>query len=73
MNTAGALAGTLAPAVTGFFVQITGGFQHALLIGSCMVALAACSMWFVVGELKPLPIPDTHPNRRDARSTVVPA
>jgi hypothetical protein len=43
--------------VTGFFLKITGSFQQALLIGSCMVALAACSMWFVVGELKPIPIP----------------
>jgi MFS family permease len=56
MNTAGALAGILAPTVTGFFFKITGSFQHALLIGSCMVVLAACSMWLVVGELKPLPI-----------------
>jgi ACS family glucarate transporter-like MFS transporter len=56
MNTAGALAGILAPAVTGFLVQMTGSFQEALLIGSCMVVLAAFSMWFVVGELKPLSI-----------------
>jgi ACS family glucarate transporter-like MFS transporter len=56
MNTAGALAGVLAPVVTGFFVKLTGSFQQALLIGSCMVALAACSMWFIVGELKPIPI-----------------
>jgi MFS family permease len=56
MNTAGALAGILAPTVTGFLVRVTGGFQQALLIGSCMVVLAAFSMWFVVGELKPIPI-----------------
>ncbi len=56
MNTAGALAGVLAPVVTGFLVQLTGSFQQALLIGSCMVVLAAFSMWFVVGELKPIPI-----------------
>jgi MFS family permease len=56
MNTAGALAGILAPTVTGFFFNLTGSFQHALLIGSGMVVLAACSMWFVVGELKTLPI-----------------
>lgn len=52
MNSAGALAGILAPTVTGFLVQLTGSFQQALLIGSGMVALAAFSMWFVVGELK---------------------
>ncbi len=56
MNTAGALAGTLAPTVTGFLLKVTGSFQQALLIGSCMVVLAAFSMWFVVGELKPIPI-----------------
>ena len=54
MNTAGALAGILAPTVTGLFVKLTGSFQHALLIGSCMVMLAALSMWLVVGELKRL-------------------
>jgi MFS family permease len=56
MNSAGALAGILAPVVTGFLVKITGSFQPALLIGGCMVALAALSMAFVVGELKPLPL-----------------
>lgn len=56
MNTAGALAGILAPTVTGFFVKVTGSFQQALLIGSCMVVMAAFSMWFVVGELKPIQI-----------------
>jgi hypothetical protein len=35
MNTAGALAGVLAPAVAGSFVKIAGSFQQALLIGSC--------------------------------------
>jgi ACS family glucarate transporter-like MFS transporter len=67
MNTAGALAGVLAPVVTGFFVKITGSFEQALLIGSCMVVLAACSMWFIVGELTPIPIPQHHTgsNRSD--------
>jgi ACS family glucarate transporter-like MFS transporter len=56
MNSAGALAGILAPTVTGALVKITGSFQQALLIGSCMVIFAALSMWFVVGELKPIEI-----------------
>jgi MFS family permease len=56
MNTAGALAGILAPTVTGLFVKVTGSFQDALLVGSCMVVLAACAMGFIVGELKPLAI-----------------
>jgi MFS family permease len=54
MNTAGALAGILAPVTTGFLVKVTGGFQEALLTGGCMVALAALSMGFIVSELKPL-------------------
>ena len=54
MNTAGALAGILAPTVTGLLVKFTGNFQQALLIGSCMVVLAALAMWRIVGELKPL-------------------
>lgn len=59
MNTSGALAGILAPIITGFLVKTTGSFQQALLIGSCMVVLAAASMGFVVGELKPAAdIPD---------------
>jgi ACS family glucarate transporter-like MFS transporter len=61
MNSAGALAGILAPVVTGFLVKITGSFQDALLIGSCMVLLAAASMWLVVGELKNLAMPRTAP------------
>jgi nitrate/nitrite transporter NarK len=56
MNTAGGLAGVLAPLVTGFLLKLTGSFQQALLIASCMVVLAACSMWFIVGDLKPIPI-----------------
>jgi ACS family glucarate transporter-like MFS transporter len=56
MNTAGAFAGILAPVVTGLLVKITGSFQVPLLVGSCMVILAAAAMWFVVGELTPIPI-----------------
>jgi ACS family glucarate transporter-like MFS transporter len=72
MNTAGALAGILAPTVTGFFVKFTGSFQHALLVGSCMVVLAACAMGFVVGELKPLVLGQTPAGRGgETRKTVV--
>jgi len=71
MNTAGAVAGVLAPLVTGFFVKITGSFQQALLIGSCMVVLAAFSMWFIVGELKPIPIGQERPT--DDQETPTPS
>jgi ACS family glucarate transporter-like MFS transporter len=56
MNTAGALAGILAPAATGFLVKISGSFQLPLLVGSCMVILAAAAMWLVVGEITPIMI-----------------
>jgi len=56
MNTAGALAGILAPTVTGILAKITGSFRVPLLVGSCMVILAAAAMWFVVGELTPIPV-----------------
>jgi len=54
MNTAGAFAGMLAPIVTGFILKATQSFQFALVCGGAMVALAALSMLFVVGELKPI-------------------
>jgi ACS family glucarate transporter-like MFS transporter len=56
MNTAGAIAGTVAPIITGFVLHFTGSFQYALLFGGIMVGLAAFSIWFVVGELKPIKI-----------------
>jgi MFS family permease len=54
MNTAGALAGILAPAATGLLAKNSGSFQLPLLVGGCMVVLAAAAMWFVAGELKPI-------------------
>jgi ACS family glucarate transporter-like MFS transporter len=54
MNTAGALAGIVAPMATGFLAKSSGGFQLPLLVGSCMVLLAAASMLFVVGQLRPI-------------------
>lgn len=54
MNTAGALAGILAPSITGVIAKVTGSFQLALVLGGCMVLVAAAVMWFVVGELAPI-------------------
>lgn len=53
MNSAGALAGILAPAATGFLAQWRGGFEIPLAVGGGMVLLAAASMWLVVGKLAP--------------------
>jgi MFS family permease len=57
MNTAGAIAGTIAPVLTGFVIKITGSFKIALLFGGVMVLLAALSMLFVVGKVEPLKLP----------------
>jgi ACS family glucarate transporter-like MFS transporter len=57
MNAGGALAGIIAPIATGFIVKFTGSFQLALAIGGVSLILAACSILFVVPELKPMEIP----------------
>lgn len=54
MNAAGALAGILAPALTGWLAKLTGSFHLPLLLGGGMVLLAAGAMLFVVGPLTPL-------------------
>lgn len=54
MNSAGALAGTIAPIVTGILLKMTGNFQQAFVIASGMIALAALSMWFIVGKIEPI-------------------
>jgi MFS family permease len=56
MNTAGAIAGILSPAITGFIVKFTGSFQLALLAGGCMLLVAALSVWVIIPELKPIEI-----------------
>ncbi len=58
MNAGGALAGILAPIVTGFIVKSTGSFRVALAIGGVSLLLAACSVLFVVPELKPMEVTD---------------
>jgi len=58
MNAGGALAGILAPIVTGFIVKSTGSFRVALAIGGVSLLLAACSVLFVVPELKPMEVAD---------------
>jgi len=55
-NTAGAFAGMLSPAVTGFIVKRTGAFSLALATGGIMVILSACTILFVIPELKPIQI-----------------
>jgi ACS family glucarate transporter-like MFS transporter len=56
MNAGGALAGIIAPIATGFIVKFTGSFRIALAVGGISLLLAACSVWFVVPELKPMEV-----------------
>jgi ACS family glucarate transporter-like MFS transporter len=56
MNAGGALAGIIAPIVTGFIVKFTGSFRLALAFGGISLLFAACSVLFVVPELKPMEI-----------------
>jgi len=54
MNTAGAIAGILSPAITGFIVKFTGSFQLALLAGGVMLLIAALAVLVIIPELKPI-------------------
>ena len=54
MNTVGAIAGILAPTITGFIVKITGTFQLALVVSGCLLVLAACTVLFVIPAIKPM-------------------
>jgi ACS family glucarate transporter-like MFS transporter len=56
MNTAGALAGVLSPAITGILVKVTGNFQMALAIGGLMLLIAAMSVGFIIPQLKPMSV-----------------
>jgi MFS family permease len=54
MNTAGALAGILAPSITGLILHFTGNFQNALILAGCMILVAAAIVIFVIPEIKPM-------------------
>lgn len=73
LNTAGAAAGIAAPIVTGLLLKITGSFQAALSIGSCMVLLAAVSILFIAGKLTPIPLTSDITGEQKAVSDETPA
>ncbi|BCJ85603.1 MFS transporter [Effusibacillus dendaii] len=54
MNTAGAVASIVSPALTGYIAQ-NFGFTAALVLGGCMMAAAAASVIFFLGRIRPLP------------------
>ena len=61
MNTVGALAGIVAPTLTGLIVKLTGSFRLALAVGGCAVLLAALFIFLVVPEIRPIELRDTSP------------
>ncbi len=54
MNTVGAMAGILAPTITGFIVKLTGTFQMALALSGGLLLLAACTVLFVIPTIRPM-------------------
>lgn len=54
MNTVGAIAGILAPTITGFIVKMTGSFQLALGVSGVLLLIAACTVLFVIPAIKPM-------------------
>lgn len=59
MNTVGAIAGILAPTITGFIVKITGTFQLALGVSGILLLLAACTVVFIIPTIKPMELAET--------------
>lgn len=54
MNTVGAIAGILAPTITGIIVKFTGSFQMALALSGGLLLLAACTVLFVIPAIRPM-------------------
>ena len=54
MNTVGAVAGILAPTITGFIVSITGSFQLALAVSGVLLLIAALTVLFIIPAIKPM-------------------
>jgi MFS family permease len=53
-NTIGALAGVVAPIITGWIVETTGGFFWAFLSPAALAIAGACSYLFIVGPVAPV-------------------
>jgi ACS family glucarate transporter-like MFS transporter len=48
----------MAPTVTGFIYQFTGSFQVALLIAGLGILISACSILFIVPDIRPIDLRD---------------
>lgn len=62
MNTVGAIAGILAPTITGFIVKTTGTFQLALAVSGCLLVFAACTVLFIIPAIKPINLKNSTSN-----------
>ncbi|MGY3551457.1 MFS family permease [Bradyrhizobium sp. USDA 4472] len=58
VNTVSSVAGVMAPTVTGFVYQFTGSFQMALLLAGLGILISACSILFIVPEIRPIELGD---------------
>ena len=58
INTVSSIAGIMAPTVTGFIYQFTGSFQVALLIAGLGILISACSILFIVPDIRPIDLRD---------------
>lgn len=54
MNTVGAIAGVLAPTLTGLIVETTGSFQMALVVAGGLIVIAAAIILFVIQKIEPI-------------------
>lgn len=57
-NTFSNIAGIVAPIITGALFGMTGSFTLPLIVSGVVAIIGALSYWFIVGELKPLVIPE---------------
>jgi ACS family D-galactonate transporter-like MFS transporter len=53
-NCLGAVAGIIAPIVSGFIVQQTGNFSFAFLVMAILALVGAASYVFLVGSITPI-------------------
>ena len=68
MNSAGALAGIVAPIVTGYLLKTTGHFEEALVVGGAMFVLASLAMGLVVGKVETIDVAANPPRSPDFAS-----
>lgn len=68
VNTAGGLAGIVAPVITGVLLSITGNFQQAFLVSSVFIIIAALTMWKGVGKIEQIELSTKEVNTSSAAS-----